>query len=412
MSKAKEGAMASFSGRRLFMTSSGLAAATLAIAASSVAVADAPPAVATSTATDGPDKAIPIVSLDDVQAQAKLVLSPASYTFVANGAGDQWTLEENRRAFKDYPILTHRLRGVQAAAIALETQLLGHTMPSPLIVMPMGLHLMVHRAAEAATASGAGRAGVLYTASGASNLPLEQIAKATSGPKWFQVYFNGDAGITHDILLRARDAGYSAIVLTADAIGPGTSDAFVAMGNPFPPGMTFGNNDPRYGGRGSFLSQNTALKMDDIGMIRQLTGLPVVVKGIMRPLDATDAIAAGAAAIQVSNHGGRQIDGVPASISMLQDVVDAVQGRVPVIFDGGIRRGIDVFRALALGATAVGVGRPVLFGAALGGAGGVKSVLDHLTAELHTAMLLGGVQTTREIGRDNLLQHALHRKET
>ena len=394
------------------MTSSGLAAATLAVAASSVAVAATPPVASTSTATDDPDKAISIVSLDDVQAQAKLVLSPAAYTFVANGAGDQWTLRENRRAFNDYPILTHRLRGVQAAAITMDTQLLGHAMAVPLIVMPMGLHLMVHKAVEAATASGAGRAGVLFTASGASNLPLEQIAKATSGPKWFQVYFNGDAGITHDILLRARDAGYSAIVLTADAIGPGTSDAFVAMGNPFPPGMTFGNNDPRYGGRGSFLSQNTALKMDDIGMIRQLTGLPVVVKGIMRPLDATDAIAAGAAAIQVSNHGGRQIDGVPASISLLQDVVDAVQGRVPVIFDGGIRRGIDVFRALALGATAVGVGRPVLFGAALGGAGGVKSVLDHLTAELHTAMLLGGVQTTRAIGRDSLLQHALHQKET
>ncbi len=253
---------------------------------------------------------------------------------------------------------------------------------------------------------------LLYTASGASNLPLEQIAKATSGPKWFQVYFNADAGITRDILLRARDAGYSAIVLTADAIGPGTSDAFMAMGNPFPAGMTFGNNDPRYGGRGSFLAQNTALKMDDIGMIRQLTGLPVVVKGIMRPVDATDAVAAGAAAIQVSNHGGRQIDGVPASISVLQEVVDAVQDRVPVIFDGGVRRGIDVFRALALGATAVGVGRPVLFGAALGGAGGVQSVLEHLTRELHQAMLLAGVQTTRDVGRDNLFARALPRKET
>ena len=395
--------------RRFLASTAGLAAATAAGAEASGAVA---PASAAPVQGRGPDAAISIVSLDEVQRQAKSVLSPAAYTFVADGAGDQWTLGENRRAFNDFPILTHRLRGVQTAAIATETQLLGHTMPSPLIVLPMGLHLMVHKDAEAATAAGAGRAGVLYTASGASNLPLEHIAKATSGPKWFQVYFNADAGITHDILLRARDAGYSAIVLTADAIGPGTSDAFVAMGNPFPAGMTFGNNDPRYGGRGSFLAQNTALKMDDIGMIRQLTGLPVVVKGIMRPVDATDAVTAGAAAIQVSNHGGRQIDGVPASIAMLQDVVEAVQGRVPVIFDGGIRRGIDVFRALALGATAVGVGRPVLFGAALGGPGGVQSVLDHLTLELHQAMLLGGVQTTQDIGRDNLVVRAPLRKET
>ena len=267
--------------RRGFLTSTaGVAAAT---AAGAEAPGVAAPAKAAPTQAHGPDAAIPIVSLDEVQRQAKLVLSPAAYTFVANGAGDQWTLGENRRAFNDFPILTHRLRGVQNAAITTQTQLLGHTMPSPLIVLPMGLHLMVHKDAEAATAAGAGRAGVLYTASGASNLPLEQIAKATSGPKWFQVYFNADAGITHDILLRARDAGYSAIVLTADAIGPGTSDAFVAMNNPFPAGMTFGNNDPRYGGQGSFLAQNTALKMDDIGMIRQLTGLPVVVKGIMRP---------------------------------------------------------------------------------------------------------------------------------
>ena len=403
--------MASVS-RRRFVGSSVTAAAALTAASGSPLSAKAQQPTTAPPQVNGPDQPINIVSLDEVQQRAKAILSPGSYVFVANGAGDQWTLGENRRAFNDYPILTHRLRGVQDSAITMATELLGHAMPSPLIVLPMGLHIMVHKAAEAATAAGAGRAGTLYTASGASNLPLEQIAKATTGPKWFQVYFNGDAGITHDILLRARDAGYSAIVLTADAIGPGTSEAFVAMGNPFPPGMTFGNNDPRYGGRGSFLSQNTALKMDDIGMIRQLTGLPVVVKGIMRAVDATDAIAAGAAAIQVSNHGGRQIDGVPSSISVLQEVVDAVQGRAPVIFDGGIRRGIDVFRALALGATAVGVGRPVLFGAALGGPAGVNSVIEHLTTELHKTMLLAGVQSTKDIGRDSVLPRSLHRQET
>ncbi|MGI4939702.1 MAG: alpha-hydroxy-acid oxidizing protein, partial [Janthinobacterium lividum] len=203
-------------------------------------------------------------------------------------------------------------------------------------------------------------------------------------------------------LLRAKAAGYTAIVFTADAIGPGTSDAFISLGRPFPPGTTFGNNDPRYGGRGSFLDQKTPLTLADIGMIHSVTGLPVVVKGVMRGLDATRAVEAGAAAIQVSNHGGRQIDGVPASISVLAEVVDAVGGRVPVLLDGGIRRGIDVFRALALGASAVALARPVLFGAAVGGASCVAGVLEHLRDELRLAMLLAGTASLAHITGDSL----------
>ena len=150
------------------------------------------------------------------------------------------------------------------------------------------------------------------------------------------------------------------------------------------------------------MAQKTAMTLDDIGTIRAITGLPVVVKGIMRPVDARDAVAAGAAAIQVSNHGGRQIDGVPASISVLSDVVDTIGGEVPVIFDGGNRRGIDVFRALALGATAVATARPVLYGAALGGPSGVTSVLKHLRDEFRATMLLAGTQTVADIKRDCL----------
>lgn len=401
--------------RRDIIAASGLAAAALAVAAGTGAPARAadPPAAATSAAgpAASPDKLIDVVSLDGVEQDAKATLPLASYAFVAGGTGDEWTLRENRRAFNDVPILTERLRGVEGSTISTAVTLLGHEMSTPLLVAPMGVHLMVHKAAEAATAAGAGRAGVLYTASGASNLPLEQIAKATTGPRWFQAYLNADPGVSREILLRARNAGYSAIVFTADAIGPGTSDGFTRLGKLFPPGMTFGNNDPRYGGRGSFIAQKTALTLDDIGWIREVTGLPVVVKGLLRAKDAAEAISAGAAAVQVSNHGGRQIDGVPASITVLPDVVDAVGGRVPVIFDSGIRRGIDVFRALALGATAVGVGRPVLFGAALGGAGGVQNVLQHLNTEFRTAMLLAGVQTVGRIGRDNLLPAALHRKD-
>ena len=356
-------------------------------------------AAPTSPTASSPARALQIVSLADVEAEARSVLSEGAWAYVAGGEGDQWTLAENRRAFNDYPIATHRLRGVDSKSIELGVHLLGHDLPYPILVAPSGAHLFVHPGAEAVTAGGASRAGALYTASGASNLPLEAIAQATSGPKWFQVYLNADDGVTRDILLRAKAAGYSAIVLTADAIGPGMSDAFRRLGMPFPPGMTFGNNDPRYGGRGNFLDQKTAMTLDDIGMIRSVTGLPVVVKGIMRATDARDAIAAGAVAIQVSNHGGRQIDGVPASISVLAEVVDAVGGTVPVIFDSGIRRGIDVYRALALGATAVALARPVLYGAAVGGTAGVASVLEHLRDELRGAMLLAGRKAVSEIDR-------------
>lgn len=357
------------------------------------------------TARSGPPAAgddgrpVRFVSLAEAEAQARGRMSEAAWAFVAEGSGDQWTLGENRRAFDDFPIVPRRLRGVDGRSISLGVRLLGHDLPFPILVAPSGAHLFVHPTAEAATAGGAERAGALYTASGASNLPLEAIARATTGPKWFQAYLNSDEGVTRDILLRAKDAGYTAIVLTADALGPGMSDHFVRLGMPFPPGMTFGNNDPRYGGRGNFLDQKTALTPDDIGAIRTVTGLPVVVKGIMRGSDAKDAVSAGAAAVQVSNHGGRQIDGVPGSVSVLPEVVDAVGGSVPVLLDGGIRRGIDVFRALALGATAVATARPVLFGAAVGGAAGVAGVLEHLRDELHAAMLLAGTQAISDIGR-------------
>ena len=357
------------------------------------------------TAAD-PTRARQIVSLADIEAEARGIMPDGAWAYVAGGEGDQWTLAENRRAFNDFPIATHRLRGVDSRSIELGIRLLGHDLPYPILVAPSGAHLFVHPGAEAVTAGGAGRAGALYTASGASNLPLEAIAQATSGPKWFQVYLNADDGVTRDILLRAKAAGYSAIVLTADAIGPGMSDAFRRLGMPFPPGMTFGNNDPRYGGRGNFLDQKTAMTLDDVGMIRSVTGLPVIVKGIMRGADARNAVGAGAAAIQVSNHGGRQIDGVPASISVLAEVVDTVGSSVPVIFDGGIRRGIDVYRALALGATAVALARPVLYGAAVGGAAGVASVLEHLRDELRGAMLLAGQKSVSEIDRSCIRMRA------
>jgi lactate oxidase len=298
--------------------------------------------------------------------------------------------------------MPRRLQGVSEAAIDLRTTLLGHNLPFPIFTCPTGGQGMIHVNAELPNAAGTGLAGTLFVASGASNKPMEDIAKATPGPKWFQIYMNRDMEINRWLCQRAKAAGFSAIVLTADALGPGQSDEFIRLGRPFPPNLTPGNHDPARGGRGNFRDFKRDLGFDDITFLREASGLPVIVKGIVQPDDVRACLKAGAACIWVSNHGGRQMDGVPATISMLAPAVDAVEGRVPVIMDSGVRRGIDVFKALALGATAVGIGRPALWGLAAGGSQGVKSVYAHITGEMKSAMLLSGVAKVTELRRANL----------
>jgi len=343
-----------------------------------------------------------IVNFDLLEEDARKMLPPGRFAFMGP-AGDGWTYRENRRAFNDFPIMPRRLQGISDTAIDLRVKLLGHDLPFPMITAPLGAQGMIHVNAELANAGGTGMAGTLYVSSGAATKPMEEIAKATPGPKWFQIYMLKDMEINRWLMQRARAAGFSAIVLTADALGPGQSDDFIRLGRPFPPDIRPGNHDPALGGRGNFADQKRDLSFDDIGFLHEASGLPVVVKGLLNVEDARQALAAGAAAIWVSNHGGRQIDGVPASISMLRAVVDGVEGRVPVILDSGVRRGIDVFKALALGATAVAVGRPVLWGLAVGGAPGVKSVYAHLTGEMKSAMLLSGVAKTGDIKREHVV---------
>lgn len=336
------------------------------------------------------EKELNIISLDRLEVEARGVIPKAGYEFVSGGSGAEWTLKENRRAFNDYRIAPKRLVGLSSNDINIKTKLLGLDMPSPIMVAPMGAHAMVHDKAERDTAKGAGLANTLYCSSGASNASLEEIAQSTQGPRWFQLYYNNDEAVTRSLLSRAKQAGYTAIILTADALGPGQPDDFKAMGSPFRPDRVFGNHDPERGGSGDFFDQKTALTTADIQFIKRFTGLPVIVKGILRPDDADKFIRAGADAIQVSNHGGRQIDGVPASITALPAIAKVVNKRVPIILDGGIRRGIDIVRAVAMGADAVAVGRPILYGLGLGGAQGVQSVIEFLENDLKTAMLLTG----------------------
>ena len=344
-----------------------------------------------------PNKEIKILSLDRLEQDAKKVLSPSSYAFISNGAGGEWTLKQNRTAFDKYQILTKRLTGVGAEEITTSVSMLGTSMSSPIMVAPMGAHLFAHHHAEIATAAGVGAAKILYQSSGASTRTMEDIARAHQGPRWFQLYMNNDEAVTRNLLERAKAAGYTAIILTVDAMGPGMSEEYLSLGPVFPPNFTFANNDPKLGGMGDFGNQKQKLTPADIQFIKSVTGLPVIVKGLMRAEDAEAAIQAGADAIQVSNHGGRQLDGVPAAIDVLAPIAQRVQNRVPIIFDSGIRRGIDIFKALALGANAVAVGRPILYGLALGGSLGVKSVLDHLSGELRQTMLLAGSKDIKDI---------------
>jgi L-lactate oxidase len=342
-----------------------------------------------------------IVNIELLEDEARRILPPGRFA-VMGPSGDGWTYRENRRAFNDFPIMPRRLHGVDDKDIVVRTTLLGLDLSLPVFTCPTGQQGNFHVNAELPNAAGTGMAGSLFVASGASTRPMEDIAKATTGPKWFQIYMNRDMELNRWLVQRAKAAGFSAIVLTADALGPGQSDAYIALGRPRDPSLTAGNHDPKYGGHGNFSDQKRDLSFSDIDFLREASGLPVLVKGVVQPDDIRESLAHGAAAIWVSNHGGRQMDGVPASISMLRAAVDAVQGRVPVLLDSGIRRGIDIFKALSLGATAVGIGRPALWGLIDGGSLGVKSVYEQLAFELKSAMLLSGVANVKDLNRDYL----------
>jgi lactate oxidase len=347
------------------------------------------------------ERELKIVNVELLEDDARKILSPGRFA-VMGPSGDGWTYRENRRAFNDFPIMPRRLQGVNDTDIDLRTTLLGHQLALPVFTCPTGQQATFHVNGELPNAAGTGMAGSLFVASGASNKPMEDIAKATNGPKWFQIYMNRDMELNRWLVQRAKAAGFSAIVLTADALGPGQSDDYIRLGRPRAAGLTAGNHDPALGGHGTFSDQKRDLSFSDITFLREASGLPVVVKGVVQPDDIRQSLASGAAGIWISNHGGRQMDGVPASISMLRAAVDTVEGRVPVVLDSGIRRGIDVFRALALGATAVGIGRPALWGLINGGSLGVKSVYAQLAFELKSTMLLSGVAKVTDLKRDNL----------
>jgi 4-hydroxymandelate oxidase len=345
------------------------------------------------------------LDLEGLEAAARERLDRGVYDYIAGGADAERTVADNLAAWSRLRLRPHVLRDV--AKVSTATTLLGGEVPTPLLVAPMAYHRMCHPDGEAASAAGAAAAGALYVLSTQATMSVEEVALAAPGAvRWFQVYVVRDRGWTADLVTRAAAAGYRALVLTVDV--PLLGNRLRDLRNDFklPTGLKPANAPPAGAARQRELAADVlaqagqfdpGLTPDTIGWLAERSGLPVLVKGVLRGDDAAACLDAGAAGVVVSNHGGRQLDTVVATADALAEVVAAVGDRGEVYVDGGVRRGTDVLKALALGARGVLVGRPVLWGLAVGGAAGVERVLSGLVGELRLAMALCGA-----VGIDDL----------
>ena len=346
-----------------------------------------------------------LLPLRALEAEAGRRLPSAVFDYFAGGADDEATLAENEAAFRRVGLVPRVLRG--AGTPDLATELLGESLSMPVLVAPTAFHRLAHPEGECATARAARAAGTVMILSMAATQPVEAVAKAAGGGLWFQLYVQPDPGFTEAVVRRVEAAGCTALVVTVDSPVFGQRDRDLRHGfHALPEGLVCENmREPgRDGVPGAVrdIAFSTALSWREIEWLRGKTALKIVLKGIMHPDDARLAIGCGIDGLMVSNHGGRQLDTVPASLDLLPAIAEAVSGRLPVLLDGGIRRGTDVVKALALGADAVAIGRPVLWGLALGGAKGVGQVLDTLRTELARALSLCGCRTPRDLERELL----------
>jgi len=357
------------------------------------------------------------VPLDLLEQRAKGILAPRAYDYVAGGAGGEDTIRANREAFYRWRIVPRMLRDVAKRDLSVE--LLGARVPAPVLLGPVGVQQIVHEDADVASARAAASLGLPFALSTMSSRTIEEVAQAADkvaeSPRWFQLYWGKNPELTASMLQRAERSGYSALVVTLDTHSLGWRERDLDHGYlPFMLGQGLANyfSDPVFRGMlaqppeenpiaaiqlwGSLFS-NPALTWKDIGFLRQHTRVPIILKGILHANDAAQALDAGVDAIIVSNHGGRQVDGGIGALDALPGVVREVNGRVPVLFDSGIRRGADVFKALALGARAVLVGRLYMWGLAVAGEQGVRDVLLNLIADFDLTMALSGFTSCREL---------------
>jgi len=353
---------------------------------------------------------VEILNLAELESLARARLPQLAWDYYASGADDQRCVRRNREAFEELAL--HYRVLVDVSRRDLATTVLGQRAAMPILVAPTAFHRLAHPDGELASVGAAGDAGTIFTLSTLSNTAVEDVVAAAAGPVWFQLYVYRDRGATEALVRRVEAAGCRALVLTVDAPLLGRREADVRNRFALPPGLGVQNlhaagyarlpGASGESGLAAYVAEllDPSLTWDAIAWLRSLTHLPLLVKGIVRPDDAVRAIERGAAGVVVSNHGGRQLDASPATIEVLPRIADAVAGRGEILLDGGVRRGADVIKAIALGARAVLVGRPVLWGLAAGGRAGVAAALATLRRELDLAMALCGCPDVASITRD------------
>lgn len=351
------------------------------------------------------------INVHEFEAVAKALLSPMAYDYYAGGSDDEVTLAENREAFRRRHVRFRVLHDVSHRD--LSTSVLGIDLPHPIMLAPTAMQMMAHPDGERATAKGAAASGSLHTVSTIATVRLEDVMDAApANPKWFQLYCYADRDVTAALAKRAYAAGYKALVLTVDTPLLGRRERDIRNAFTLPDGMTFANLElttpPAAEGESMLASvvarmmQTDKLTWEEVDWLQSLTPMPLILKGIVRADDAEKALARGVEGIWVSNHGGRQLDGSVPTMDALAEVAPVVKGKAALILDGGVRRGTDVLKALALGADAVAIGRPQLWGLAAGGADGVGRVVDLLRDELSLAMALAGCPDIASVTPDLL----------
>jgi len=344
------------------------------------------------------------INLFEYEDVAKQKLSPSAYGYYAGGAGDEISVRDNRRAYDDIQLVPYVLRDVSNRD--LSTTVIGQTLDFPVVIAPMAMTALAHPDKELGIAESAKQFGIPMCLSTLSTTKMEDVS-AIGVNSWFQLYVHKDRGLTRELVARAEASGFTALVVTVDVPVAGYREYLVRNPLSLPDGVGLETlteywNQDEYPHINAYVAAqfDASLTWDDIEDFVGQTKLPVIVKGILRADDAVEAVNRGVAGIVVSNHGGRQLDTVPATIDVLPDIADAVDGRCDLLVDGGIRRGTDIIKALALGAKAVMLGRPVLWGLAVDGQAGVVDILTILRREYDIGLALAGCTSSDSIPRD------------
>jgi len=403
--------MSSSSSRRDLLKMTAVAAAAAALPMADPASAQTPAADATSSSPGSPNLD-DLVSLFDFELVAKRIMTNMAWEYINSAAADEITVRWNREAYDRIRLNPRVLKDV--TNLDTKVTLFDQHMPFPVLLAPTALHKLATAEGEIATARGAGHANTTMVLSTMSSVAVEDVTRAAASPVWFQLYFQNDRGFTRNLIQRAEAAGCRALCVTVDTPIEGARNRQQRAHFQFPPDVTLPNlkdlppatQSQLIGDHTSFGPMLISITWKDIDWILSFCKVPVLLKGILNADDAEVAVKSGVAGIIVSNHGARNLDTVPATIDALPRITDRVGDKLPVLVDGGIRRGTDIVKALACGAKAVLIGRPYLYGLAAGGADGVRRVLKILHNELMMAMVLTGRPTLASIDRSVLWDSA------